>query len=175
MTVTRDFTSRPGYAFTVRKKLADSEVENAMASADAGVREAYRRMEKPPRFELYDLERDPHEFHNLADEPGHAEKLAELREQLAAWRRRTRDPLLHPETLQRLKTEVESVASKQAARKHDWGYLFGKWNVLSSANEIAAFFHWVGVLTMVAALILLAWWTIKPNEWELESAMTTRD
>ena len=79
-------------------------------------------MEQPPRFELYDLERDPYEFRNLAGEPGHAEKLAELRGQLAAWRKRTCDPLLNPDTLQRLKAEVESVTSKKAARKHDWGY-----------------------------------------------------
>jgi len=79
-------------------------------------------MQKPPRFELYDLETDPYEFRNLADEPAHAEKLAELQKQLAAWRKQTRDPLLDPYILQRLKTEVESIPSKKAGKNHKWQY-----------------------------------------------------
>jgi len=112
----------PGYDFTVRKKLADSDVESAIESADPEIRDAYRRMQKPPRFELYDLETDPYEFRNLADEPAHAEKLAELQKQLAAWRKQTRDPLLDPHILQRLKTEVESIPSKKAGKNHKWQY-----------------------------------------------------
>ncbi len=59
--------------------------------------------------------------------------------------------------------------------EHDWTYLFGKWNVLSSANEIAAFFHWVGVLTMLGTLTVLVYWTARPTAWELESGMSARD
>ena len=59
--------------------------------------------------------------------------------------------------------------------QHDWTYLFGKWKVLSSANEIAAFFHWVGVLTMLGALVVLTYWTVRPTKWELESGMSARD
>ena len=38
-----------------------------------------------PKEELYDLTKDPHEMTNLALDPGHATKLAELRESLDAW------------------------------------------------------------------------------------------
>ena len=112
----------PGYAFTVHKKMADARVAQAIEKASAQVRDAYRLMERPPRFELYDLEKDPYEFHSLASDPGHAKKLAELKAQLGAWRRRTGDPLLNQETLKRLKTEVESIPSKKAGKKHDWAY-----------------------------------------------------
>ena len=118
----------PGYEFTVHKKMAESGVAKAIESADPEVRAAYLRMKKPPRFELYDLKEDPYEFLNLTGEPAHAQKLAELKSQLAAWRKRTEDPLLNPDTLQRLKTEVEGITSKKAAKKHDWaypGYFFG--------------------------------------------------
>ncbi len=112
----------PGYAFTVHKKMADAHVAQAIESSNAEIRDAYRLMERPPRFELYDLKKDPHEFRNLTGERAHAKKLAELKAQLAAWRKQTADPLLNPEILQRLKTEVESIPSKKAGKKHDWAY-----------------------------------------------------
>lgn len=45
-----------------------------------------------PKFELYDLESDPHEVVNLADSPEHAEVLAELKGKLKAFQKRTKDP-----------------------------------------------------------------------------------
>ena len=93
------------------------------------VREAYQRMRRPPRFELYDLESDPYEFRNLAGKPEYAATLRILRQELRAWRSRTGDPLLKEENLRRLSGEVRSVKSKKAARKRPWrypGYFFGE-------------------------------------------------
>jgi N-sulfoglucosamine sulfohydrolase len=45
-----------------------------------------------PRFELYDLETDPWEGKNLADDQGFAEVLAELKAKLKAWQQQTKDP-----------------------------------------------------------------------------------
>ncbi len=44
------------------------------------------------KFELYDLEEDPHEINNLADDPNHASLLAEMKDELRAFQKRTSDP-----------------------------------------------------------------------------------
>ncbi len=94
-----------------------------IAEATQEVREAYVRMRKPPRFELYDLQADPYEFHNLADALEHAETLKELRRQLANWRAQSKDPLLKDENLRRLASEIRSVKNKKSAKKRPWSYL----------------------------------------------------
>jgi N-sulfoglucosamine sulfohydrolase len=45
-----------------------------------------------PAFELYDLESDPDEVHNLAGDPKHAERLEALKAKLKAFQQRTDDP-----------------------------------------------------------------------------------
>jgi N-sulfoglucosamine sulfohydrolase len=45
-----------------------------------------------PKFELYDLERDPNEVVNLADQPEHRKLQAELIEKLKAFQTATKDP-----------------------------------------------------------------------------------
>lgn len=45
-----------------------------------------------PRFELYDLEFDPWESKNLADDPKYAAVLAELKGKLKTWQKQTNDP-----------------------------------------------------------------------------------
>jgi arylsulfatase A-like enzyme len=46
------------------------------------------------REQLFHLASDPHELHNLLDEPEHAAVLADLRIRLARWRQSWRDPTL---------------------------------------------------------------------------------
>lgn len=110
----RDETN-PGYDFTLKRFFTD--LPQAIDSAPAHIRDAYRRMRKPPRFELYDLEADPYEFHNLAAEPGHCETLSELKQQLDKWRIRTKDPLLNSDSLQRLKAEIDACIVNGKASK----------------------------------------------------------
>ena len=116
----------PGYAFT------NARFEGVLPAIEAApdvVREAYHRMHRPPRFELYDLQTDPYEFRNLANSDRHATVLEDLKDRLANWRKQTGDPLLDPKNLNRLTTEVRSVESKKAAKKHIWAYpnyFFGK-------------------------------------------------
>ncbi len=116
----------PGYDFTNARF---EGVLPAIEAASDTVREAYHRMQRPPRFELYDLQSDPYEFRNLAGSDEHAAVFEDLKQHLATWREQTRDPLLDPANLERLKAEVDSMESKKAAKKHAWGYpdyFFGK-------------------------------------------------
>ena len=109
----------PGHEFTLHH--IDADLPALIRAASPEVRQAYRTMERPPRFELYDLEADPFEFRNLADDPAHADVLRELQRELAAWRRETNDPLLDAGNLQRLKAEAQ-IDSKPGARKRGWRY-----------------------------------------------------
>jgi N-sulfoglucosamine sulfohydrolase len=45
-----------------------------------------------PKEELYDLEKDPHELKNVAEDPKYAEVLGGLRKQLREWQEKTKDP-----------------------------------------------------------------------------------
>lgn len=45
-----------------------------------------------PKFELYDLENDPHEVVNLADDPNHKAKLDQMKAKLKAFQKQTQDP-----------------------------------------------------------------------------------
>jgi len=47
-----------------------------------------------PKFELYDLENDPDELHNLAEDSAHAKTLARMQAKLKAFQERTKDPWL---------------------------------------------------------------------------------
>jgi arylsulfatase A-like enzyme len=50
-----------------------------------------------PAEELYDLDHDPHEVHNLAGEPQHQERLQAMRRQCLRWQKEIRDIGLVPE------------------------------------------------------------------------------
>lgn len=45
-----------------------------------------------PKFELYDLQNDPHETINLADDPNHQDKFNEMKAKLKAFQKQTKDP-----------------------------------------------------------------------------------
>ena len=92
----------PGYAFTMGKKFFDAPEEQLLAEAPAHIRKAYQLMQRPPRYELYDLEEDPHEFNNLAGDPDCSQILQRLRSALEQWQKASGDPLARPELARRL-------------------------------------------------------------------------
>lgn len=48
--------------------------------------------QRRPKWELFDLEADPHETKNLADDPAHRDRLREMQARLKAHQGRTQDP-----------------------------------------------------------------------------------
>lgn len=121
----------PDYDLTISKLEKEAKARNiskgldlhdAISKSDPAVRDAYLRMRQPPRYELFDLSKDPFELHNLAELPEHADVLRELRKELHRWRSDTQDPLLNPKALEQLTAEVRSVKKKGVAQDFDWSY-----------------------------------------------------
>ncbi|MEW4490221.1 sulfatase [Thalassoglobus sp. JC818] len=120
-------TIHPDYSVTIQKlnqvlPAGSQTIEESIEQSPTDVHEAYKLMEQPPRYQLYDLQSDPHEFHNLAGDPKHAETLNDLKEHLEQWRAATNDPLLDQQILNELTNEVQSVKSKSKAKNYDWKY-----------------------------------------------------
>lgn len=124
----------PGYEFTRTKFF--QELHQEVSNAPEPVRSAYERMKKPPEFELYDLQNDPHEFRNLAKDSQHALKLAELKTQLANWRARTNDPLLNPDNLVRLKAEIDVCITDGKASKAQLNLTYPDYFFSSAPNAM---------------------------------------
>jgi arylsulfatase A-like enzyme len=61
--------------------------------------------ETRPREELYDIQTDPYELHNLADQPEHQSRLEKMRTAFRDWQKRTGDPGI-PESEDVYKIEV---------------------------------------------------------------------
>lgn len=64
------------------------------AAAPQHVRQAFARWSRPPRYELYDLQVDPNEWHNLAGSTEHSATLNRLTTALRDWQLQTRDPFI---------------------------------------------------------------------------------
>lgn len=124
-------TTHPDYQNTIDKLHGDFikqkypgalDLQQVIESAPPSVREAYATMQAPPRYLLFDLQVDPYEFHNLADDPKHAQTLRQLVEALRQWRVETDDPLLDATKLEKLTAEVQAMKNKTASKAHQWEY-----------------------------------------------------
>lgn len=85
---------RPYTHFNAYKKQAYpvlSLLEVLHAEGKLTPEQAHFMADARPTEELYDLERDPHEVHNLADDPEHQAILEELRGKLDQWIEQTGD------------------------------------------------------------------------------------
>lgn len=105
----------PGYSFTISRFYP--ELPDVIAAAPAVVRDSYRRMQIPAEYELYDLQQDPYEFRDLAASASHAAILANLKQELARWRKQTRDPLLRSANLQRIRAEIDACVTNGSPNK----------------------------------------------------------
>jgi N-sulfoglucosamine sulfohydrolase len=77
------------------------------------VRRAFDIYADPPEFELYDLEKDPWEFNNLAGQEDHAEVQERLTQALLEWRQQTEDPFLDPAFLDEIQAPYDQNKKSQ--------------------------------------------------------------
>ena len=103
----------------IHNLLADSDRPSSGIDGDIGyatsrderyagtdIRTAFDTYAEPPEFELYDLEQDPWEFHNLAGDPDHAKAEQRLKSALETWRQETDDPTLDPNFHDEMKRRI---------------------------------------------------------------------
>ena len=81
----------------------------SLAQADPAFRRVWQTFARPPEVELYDLKEDPYEMKNIADKPERAATVKRLRDRLAAWQKRTADPLADPSKLDKLTHEHDTL------------------------------------------------------------------
>lgn len=124
----RPSPSALGYSEPTRK-WASGATREEIACADERVRAAYDLYERPPEFELYDLQNDPWEFENLSGDRAYEAVLQGLKNRLARWRADTDDALRHPENLNRLTRKHDAIREQYYAesawgssRDYEWDY-----------------------------------------------------
>lgn len=84
----------------------------AITNTDAGTsraREAIQRYMHPPEFELFDLQKDPDSFANLAGRPEYKKVQDELFDELMKWRRESDDPLLKEGEMERVGQMIDET------------------------------------------------------------------
>ena len=83
-----------GLEFPFASDLWDSETWQGILKSGAKVygKRSVDAYLNRPKFELYDLQKDPHEINNLADDPEHTEILKNLQNELKAFQKETNDP-----------------------------------------------------------------------------------
>lgn len=95
------------------------------------VEATYRRWEQPPRYELYDLKNDPHEWQDLAEDPQYAENKQRLIAALTTVQKDTRDPFLDPANVEAFVTEQlnNRDLTYRTNKSFRWSYLdhFRRW------------------------------------------------
>lgn len=93
------------------------DVLNDPKFVETETRKVFDRMVKAPEFELYDLEKDPLEWHNLAGDMSVSAVETSLKSTLLAWREESGDPLIDQAYFDRLKTHTDKhSADHRAAR-----------------------------------------------------------
>lgn len=90
------------------------------------VQAAFRRWSHPPRYELYDLKNDPHEWKNLAENPQYAEVRDRLIAALKNWQTQTRDPFVVPAHVNAF--VEEQLANRDLAYRKQKGF---RWSYLT--------------------------------------------
>ncbi len=92
--IVNDLSGKPFPSTSVDGDPAWKEAQKAKF-AGTPVRRVFDRYVHRPALELYDLNKDPQEFTNLADDPSYQAVIERLQKALRQWQAQTHDPLLN--------------------------------------------------------------------------------
>jgi N-sulfoglucosamine sulfohydrolase len=115
----------PVYHIYLAKQMPKTFTTKELIHAPKHVQDAYKIFRQPPEFELYDLQNDPWEFHNLAEDTRYAEQFIRLKKRLAEWQEETKDPLRHKHILDKFTAENDATMTggKYKRKKpNQWKY-----------------------------------------------------
>ena len=141
---------------------ARSRYENSQVPAEHRLA-AYLR---PPEYELYDLEADPHEFTNLVHSAGHQTIKHRLIEAIEMNQQGIRDPFLHPGRIAAFLAEQRDPAQRPPRRGDEtWPHL--EWFRDHHEPELYA----TGFETDPAAAD--ATWSVEPGQAEINTDKAT--
>ncbi|MCC6681683.1 MAG: sulfatase [Phycisphaeraceae bacterium] len=104
------------------------------------VQQVYDLFLHVPYFELYDVENDPYEYHNLAADPQYASVRQQLFEAWWDWARRTRFPLADKQVLDQFTAEQDNALKVDYRKNPDfqWHYLETFWAFMTSNQPVDA-------------------------------------
>ena len=100
--------------------------QDEIDAAPPAIRQAYAHWRHQGAVELYDLQQDPHEWHDLAQDPAHAATRDHLLAVLRQWQITTRDPLADPALLARFIADHARISATAGSHKipgFRWPYL----------------------------------------------------
>ena len=110
-------------------------------------RQAMERLVDPPEWELYDLETDPIEFNELANDKSYSPILVRLQQELFDWQEETADPFRDPDFRRSVEKKFRITPISRFMKRVRWR-LFEHW-------KIQRYTGYVLVLVAVGGLIAL--------------------
>lgn len=124
-------TENPHYEFyqTHKNGHFDGGTEaSEILNSSPAIINAYKTWRNPPKHELYDLQNDPYEFNNLADNVQYQDILTRMIAALETWQAETNDPLADPVKFAKFNKEMDSIKtyfpndSYTNNKDFKWGY-----------------------------------------------------
>ena len=115
-------TDRPLYQPQYRDKFASvMRLRELFAEGKlTPIQASYHDLRSRPKEELYDLESDPHQVKNLAEDPEFLSALTEHRQALASWIKETDDKGQYPASEAELKAVFDYAKGKVASPEFDF-------------------------------------------------------
>ena len=100
-----------------------SPTYDELKTASGRTQHIYSQWLHPPEYQLFDLQADPSEFTNLAEDASYKDVRHRLLERLQRWQTETNDGLANPELLTRLTNEVnECLDNNRRIPAGGWKY-----------------------------------------------------